>query len=183
MPDRCSGHIPDITTLIPPPPAARGGGNEPEVGDLSELRLEVLLEPERTGDSVAEVCRRRGISRETFYAYCEMVRMGRVDDLDTSITFRPVGLAFRRCLAVTDSVRKEDGVEGDRFEELKRKAAGAGLTDEEAAELGRLYAEERGEPYQDSSSVSDADASSENRESQERRERDAAAQAKATEER
>jgi transposase InsO family protein len=36
---------------------------------MAELRLEVLLEPERTGDSVAEVCRRRGISRETFYEY------------------------------------------------------------------------------------------------------------------
>lgn len=36
---------------------------------MAELRVEVLLEPERTGDSVAEVCRRRGISRETFYEY------------------------------------------------------------------------------------------------------------------
>src|SRR6266542_2912051 len=36
---------------------------------MSELRLEVLLEPERTGQSVVEVCRRRGISRETFYEY------------------------------------------------------------------------------------------------------------------
>ena len=36
---------------------------------MAELRLEVLLEPERTGQSVAEVCRRRGISRETFYEY------------------------------------------------------------------------------------------------------------------
>jgi transposase InsO family protein len=36
---------------------------------MAELRLEVLLEPERTGDSVAEVCRRRRISRETFYEY------------------------------------------------------------------------------------------------------------------
>lgn len=71
----------------------------------------------------------------------------------------------------------------DRFEELKRKAAGEGLTDEEAAELGRLYAEERGEPYQDASSSSDADASSEDKESQERRELDAADQATATEER
>jgi hypothetical protein len=74
-------------------------------------------------------------------------------------------------------------VEGDRFEELKRKAAGEGLTDEEAAELGRLYAEESGEPYQDSSSVSDTDASSEDQESQERRERDTAARAKAAAER
>jgi homeodomain-containing protein len=29
----------------------------------------VLLEPERTGDTVTEVCRRRGLSRETFYLY------------------------------------------------------------------------------------------------------------------
>ena len=36
---------------------------------MAELRLVVLLEPERTGQSVAEVCRRRGISRETFYEY------------------------------------------------------------------------------------------------------------------
>jgi transposase-like protein len=34
---------------------------------MAELRLEVLLEPEKGGQSVAEVCRRRGISRETFY--------------------------------------------------------------------------------------------------------------------
>ena len=39
------------------------------VVNMAELRLEVLLEPERTGDSVAEVCRRRGISRDTFYEY------------------------------------------------------------------------------------------------------------------
>jgi hypothetical protein len=84
---------------------------------------------------------------------------------------------------MTDSVRKEGGVEGDRFEELMRKAAGEGLADEEAAELGRLYAEKRGERYQDSSSIRDADSSAEDQESQERRELDAAAQAKATEER
>ncbi len=39
------------------------------VVSMAELRLEVVLEPGRTGDSVAEVCRRRGISRETFYQY------------------------------------------------------------------------------------------------------------------
>lgn len=33
---------------------------------MAELRLEILLEPERTGRSVAEVCRRQGTSRETF---------------------------------------------------------------------------------------------------------------------
>src|SRR5688572_550789 len=36
---------------------------------MTELRLEVLQEPERTGAMVAEVCRRHGISRETFYQY------------------------------------------------------------------------------------------------------------------
>jgi hypothetical protein len=70
----------------------------------------------------------------------------------------------------------------DRFDELKRKAASEGLTDEEAAELGRLYADERGETYQDSKSVDDADAALEDEESQERRELDAAAKAKAAEE-
>jgi hypothetical protein len=74
-------------------------------------------------------------------------------------------------------------VEADRFEELKAKAAREGLTDEEASELGRLYAEKRGEPYHDAGSVSDADASSEDQESQERRELDAGAQAEATQER
>jgi hypothetical protein len=78
---------------------------------------------------------------------------------------------------------RRGGVDDQRFEELKRKAAGEGLTDEEAAELGRLYAEERGEPYQDASSARDADASSEDQQSEERRERDAAAEAQATEER
>jgi transposase-like protein len=40
-----------------------------QVVSMEQLRMEVVLEPERTGDSVAEVCRRRGISRKTFYGY------------------------------------------------------------------------------------------------------------------
>ncbi len=36
---------------------------------MAEMRLEVLLEAERTGETVAEVCRRHGISRETYYRY------------------------------------------------------------------------------------------------------------------
>jgi transposase len=39
------------------------------VVSIRQLKLEVLLEPGRTGDSVAAVCRRRGISRQTFYLY------------------------------------------------------------------------------------------------------------------
>lgn len=40
-----------------------------KVVSMEELRLEVLLEPERTGESVAQVCARRGISRASFYRY------------------------------------------------------------------------------------------------------------------
>jgi transposase InsO family protein len=40
-----------------------------QVVSMEELKLQVLYEPARTGESVAEVCRRRGISRETYYLY------------------------------------------------------------------------------------------------------------------
>ncbi len=40
-----------------------------KVVSMEELKLVVLLEPERTGASVAEVCRRHGISRASFYRY------------------------------------------------------------------------------------------------------------------
>lgn len=36
---------------------------------MADLRLEVLLEVERTGLTVTEVCRRYGISRQTYYRY------------------------------------------------------------------------------------------------------------------
>jgi len=36
---------------------------------MTELRLEVLFEPQRTGETVAEVCRRREISRQSFYRF------------------------------------------------------------------------------------------------------------------
>jgi transposase InsO family protein len=39
------------------------------VVSMQELKLEVLFEPDRSGDSVAAVCRRRGISRSSFYRY------------------------------------------------------------------------------------------------------------------
>jgi transposase InsO family protein len=40
-----------------------------KVVSLVERKLELLLEPERSGESVSEVCRRNGISRESFYLY------------------------------------------------------------------------------------------------------------------
>lgn len=39
------------------------------VVSMAEMKLEILTEPERTGDSVTEVCRRHGISRDSFYAF------------------------------------------------------------------------------------------------------------------
>ncbi len=36
---------------------------------MRELTLEVLLEPERTGETVVEVWRRGRISRQTFYLH------------------------------------------------------------------------------------------------------------------
>lgn len=40
-----------------------------KVVTMAELRLEVLLEAERTGLTVSEVCRRYGISPQTYYRY------------------------------------------------------------------------------------------------------------------
>jgi transposase InsO family protein len=40
-----------------------------KVVSLVERKLELLFEPERSGESVSEVCRRNGISRESFYLY------------------------------------------------------------------------------------------------------------------
>src|SRR5436190_9747615 len=39
------------------------------VMSMAEIRLEVLLEAARSGETVTEVCRRHGISRETYYVY------------------------------------------------------------------------------------------------------------------
>jgi transposase-like protein len=38
-----------------------------KVVSMEELKLKVVLEPERTGETVAEVCARHGISRASFY--------------------------------------------------------------------------------------------------------------------
>ena len=40
-----------------------------KVVTMAELRLDVLTEPLRTGETVAGVCRRYGISRDTYYRY------------------------------------------------------------------------------------------------------------------
>jgi transposase InsO family protein len=53
-----------------------------KVVSMEELKLEVLLEPERTGVSVAEVCRRRGISRASYYRYRRRYLEQGVDGLE-----------------------------------------------------------------------------------------------------
>jgi transposase InsO family protein len=40
-----------------------------KVVTMAELRMDVLTEPLRTGETVADVCRRYGISRDTYYRY------------------------------------------------------------------------------------------------------------------
>lgn len=40
-----------------------------KVVTMAELRREVLIEAERTGLTVTEICRRYGISRQTYYRY------------------------------------------------------------------------------------------------------------------
>lgn len=40
-----------------------------KVVSMEELRLEVLLEAERTSETVSEICKRYGITRQTFYEY------------------------------------------------------------------------------------------------------------------
>ena len=39
------------------------------VMSMAEMRLEVLLEAARSGETVTAICKRYGISRETFYVY------------------------------------------------------------------------------------------------------------------
>ena len=48
-----------------------------KVVTMAELRLDVLTEPSRTGETVADVCRRYGISRDTYYRYrCRYLAQG-----------------------------------------------------------------------------------------------------------
>lgn len=49
---------------------------------MAELRRDVLLQPERSGESVAEVCRRHGISRQTYYRYRRRYLLEGLDGLE-----------------------------------------------------------------------------------------------------
>jgi transposase InsO family protein len=52
-----------------------------KVVSMVELRLQVLLEPERTGETIAAVCARHGISRASFYRYRRRYLEAGVDGL------------------------------------------------------------------------------------------------------
>jgi transposase InsO family protein len=53
-----------------------------KVVSMEELKLKVVLEPERTGETVAEVCARHGISRASFYRYRRRYRAEGVAGLE-----------------------------------------------------------------------------------------------------
>src|SRR5437879_1388302 len=52
------------------------------VMSMAEIRLEVLLEAARSGETVTEVCRRQGISRETYYQYLRRYQAQGVEGLE-----------------------------------------------------------------------------------------------------
>jgi transposase InsO family protein len=52
------------------------------VMSMAEIRLEVLLEAARTGETVTEVCRRHGICRKTYYRYLQRYQAEGVEGLE-----------------------------------------------------------------------------------------------------
>ena len=68
-----------------------------KVVTMAELRSEVLMEAERTGLTVTEICRRYGISRQTYYRYrrrylAEGLARARESSLRGDTPRRPTGL-------------------------------------------------------------------------------------------
>ena len=49
---------------------------------MAELRLEVLLEAARSGETVTSLCQRHGISRETYYVYLRRFRAEGIEGLE-----------------------------------------------------------------------------------------------------
>jgi hypothetical protein len=65
---------------------------------MAELRMEVLLEPELTGATVTEVCRRREISRDRFYEY-RVTRSRRRRNVPDSCVTNVFRIPFQATLA------------------------------------------------------------------------------------
>lgn len=54
-----------------------------KVVSMAELRLELLLEAERTKETVSEICKRYGVTRQTFYEYRRRYLAEGIDGLET----------------------------------------------------------------------------------------------------
>jgi transposase-like protein len=67
--------------LTPQPVPNEGVGDGAEDDAMAEIRLEVLLEAARSGETVTEVCRRYGICRKTYYRYLRRYRESLVASL------------------------------------------------------------------------------------------------------
>jgi transposase-like protein len=74
-----------------------------KVMTVSQQKLEVLMAPQRLGISVAEVCRRYGISRDTFYEWRRRYRDGGVDGLE-ELSRRPRTSPSQTAVAVEELV-------------------------------------------------------------------------------
>ena len=96
-----------------------------KVRAMAEMRLEVLLEAARSGETVTAVCKRHGISRETFYVYVRRFQAEGVDGLEPR-SRQPVNQPQRMAAAIEERVcrmRKEHPKWGARRirAELRRK--------------------------------------------------------------
>jgi transposase-like protein len=63
---------------------------------MVEMRLEVLLEAARSGETVTAVCKRHGISRETFYVYLRRFQAEGVEGLEPRSQVDQHSLQFLR---------------------------------------------------------------------------------------
>jgi transposase len=73
------------------------------VMSMAAMRLEVLLEAARSGETVTEVCRRHGISRKTYYAYLKRFRSEGVDGLEPR-SRQPINQPQRMDAAVEEAL-------------------------------------------------------------------------------
>jgi len=96
---------------------------------MAEMRLEVLLEAARSGETVTAVCQRHGISRETFYVYLRRFRAEGIEGLELR-SRQPLNQPQRMPATVEEKVcrlRKEHPKWGARRirTELLRKGVSA----------------------------------------------------------
>ena len=82
---------------------------------MAEMRLEVLLEAVRSGETVTEVCRRPGISRKTYYLYRNRFRTEGIEGLEPR-SRQPINQPQRMDAIIEEALcrlRKEHSKWGD----------------------------------------------------------------------